>query len=125
MEGAAPAVANLYADLHINDRLQRGSGLRMDEVYRRLKAHAPDGPISDLWRLYQRIYEILWALRRGDLAPVRCPTGSKATPSWEVGWCVPTVRTGSTGPPGSPLYACRIWPKTLTPAAFWPAGTTR
>ncbi|OOK67732.1 hypothetical protein BZL30_7638 [Mycobacterium kansasii] len=41
VEGAAPAVANLYADLHINDRLQRGSGLRMDEVYRRLKAHAP------------------------------------------------------------------------------------
>lgn len=73
VEGAAPAVANLYADLHINDRLQRGSGLRMDEVYRRLKAHAPDGPISDLWRLYQRIYEILWALRRGDLAPGPLP----------------------------------------------------
>lgn len=73
VEGAAPAVANLYADLHINDRLQRGSGLRMDEVYRRLKAHAPEGPISDLWRLYQRIYEILWALRRGDLAPGPLP----------------------------------------------------
>lgn len=73
VEGAAPAMANLYADLHINDRLQRGSGLRMDEVYRRLKAHAPEGPISDLWRLYQRIYEILWALRRGDLAPGPLP----------------------------------------------------
>jgi hypothetical protein len=67
VEHAAPAVANLYADLHINDRLQRGSGLRLDEVYRRLKSQAPEGPINDLWRLYQRVYEILWALQRGDL----------------------------------------------------------
>jgi hypothetical protein len=66
VESAAPSIANMYADLHINDRLQRGSGLHMDEVYRRLKAHAPHGPINDMWRLYQRIYEILWALRRGD-----------------------------------------------------------
>ena len=73
VEHAAPAVANLYADLHINDRLQRGSGLRLDEVYRRLKANAPEGAISDLWRLYQRIYEILWALQSGDLSPRPLP----------------------------------------------------
>jgi hypothetical protein len=73
VEQAAPAVANLYADLHINDRLQRGSGLHLDEVYRRLKANAPAGPISDLWRLYQRIYEILWARQRGELAPSPLP----------------------------------------------------
>src|SRR4051812_21829861 len=73
VEHAAPAVANLYADLHINDRLQRGSGLRLDEVYRRLNAATTDGSTSDLWRLYQRIYEILWALQRGDLAPTPLP----------------------------------------------------
>lgn len=73
VENTAPAVANLYADLHINDRLQRSSGLRLDEVYRRLAAAAPEAPATDLWRLYQRIYEILWALRRGDLAPGPLP----------------------------------------------------
>ncbi len=73
VEHAAPAVANLYADLHINDRLERGSGLRLDEVYRRLKANAPEGAISALWRLYQRIYEILWALQSGDLSPGPLP----------------------------------------------------
>jgi hypothetical protein len=73
VEAQAPAVANLYADLHINDRLQRGSNLALDEVYRRLRAHAPEGAINDLWRLYQRIYEILWALPRGDLAPGPLP----------------------------------------------------
>ena len=73
VEQAAPAVANLYADLHINDRLQRGSGLRLDEVYRRLNASAPQGHSSDLWLLYQRIYEILWSLRHGDLAPGPLP----------------------------------------------------
>lgn len=71
VEHAAPAVANLYADLHINDRLQRGSGLRMDEVYRRLRSAAGDDdtPGSSLWCLYQRMYEILWALTRNELAP--------------------------------------------------------
>jgi hypothetical protein len=79
VEAAAPAVANLYADLHINDRLQRTSGLRMDEVYRRLRAaeaagRADDaGSKGDLWTLYQRIYEILWGLPRGDLAPAALP----------------------------------------------------
>ena len=73
VEHTAPVIANLYADLHINDRLQRGSGLRLDEVYRRLKKSAPEAGESDLWRLYQRIYEILWALRSGDLALAPLP----------------------------------------------------
>jgi hypothetical protein len=60
----APLVANLYADLLINDRLQRSRGLRMDEVYRRLGANAR----SLLWTFYMRIYEHLWALPAGDLA---------------------------------------------------------
>jgi hypothetical protein len=73
VEHAAPAVANLYADLHINDRLRRGSGLALDEVYRRLRRHARSEAASDLWRLYQRMYEILWSLRSGDLAPAPLP----------------------------------------------------
>jgi hypothetical protein len=63
-EVQAPMVANLYADLLLNDRLQRVAGLDMAGVYRRLKA---PGPADRLWTLYMRIYERLWALRKGDL----------------------------------------------------------
>ena len=69
LEQHAPMVANLYADLLVNDRLQRSRGLRMDEVYRRMATGA-SGP---LWMFYMRVYEILWALPTGDLTP-RVPT---------------------------------------------------
>ncbi|MFC5287893.1 hypothetical protein ACFPM7_12595 [Actinokineospora guangxiensis] len=65
LEAHAPMVANLYADLLVNDRLQRSRGLRMDEVYRRMAGGA-SGP---LWAFYMRVYEILWALPTGDLTP--------------------------------------------------------
>jgi len=58
----APLIANLYADLFINDRLQRVRELRMDEVYRRLGKHE-----DRLWNLYMRIYELLWGLPRASL----------------------------------------------------------
>lgn len=58
----APMIANMYADLLINDRLHRSRGLRMDEVYRRLGPAA-----SRLWTFYLRIYEILWSLPTGSL----------------------------------------------------------
>jgi hypothetical protein len=73
VEPSAPMVANLYADLHINDRLQRSSGLRLDEVYRRLHTGGDGAAGGDLWRLYQRMYEILWALPSGHLAPAPLP----------------------------------------------------
>src|SRR5690349_18996545 len=38
VEQHAPMVANLYTDILINDRLQRGAGLRMADVYRALAA---------------------------------------------------------------------------------------
>ncbi len=63
-EHQAGLIANLYADLLLNDRLQRGAGLRLDAVYQALRAPAPDG----LWALYMRMYEILWSLPRGTLA---------------------------------------------------------
>ena len=61
-EKHAPLIQNMYADLLINDRLLRGRGLRMDEVYRRLR-----GSADPLWTFYQRIFEILWALPSGTL----------------------------------------------------------
>lgn len=68
LEQHAPMVANLYTDLLINDRLQRGADLRMADVYRAIAAHAPgDGGGGAVWALYMRIYELLWGLERGSL----------------------------------------------------------
>ena len=63
-EHLAPLIANLYADLLVNDRLERSAGLRVAEVYRIIGGGAGD----PLWTLYMRIYEILWVLPRGTLA---------------------------------------------------------
>jgi hypothetical protein len=62
VEQHAPMIQNMYADLLINDRLQRSRGLRMAEVYRRLR-----GSADPLWTFYQRIFEILWSLPGGTL----------------------------------------------------------
>ncbi|MFN9987582.1 MAG: hypothetical protein ACK52S_18690, partial [Pirellula sp.] len=64
-EAYAPMVGNLYADLLINDRLERSRSLRMSQVYQRL--NRPDQK-SRLWRMYMRTYEILWSLTRGTLS---------------------------------------------------------
>lgn len=65
----AGMVANLYGDLHINDRLQR-QGVDIAGVYRRLKASSPgNAPASAVWKVYTRAYEILWRLPPGTLAP--------------------------------------------------------
>ena len=58
-EHLAGLVANLYTDLLINDRLQRGAGLDMAGVYISLKG---GGGADRVWNLYMRIYEILWRL---------------------------------------------------------------
>lgn len=65
-EGYAGFVANLYADLLVNDRLQRSAGLDLCGVYRALKRPGADR----LWALYLRIYERLWALPAGTLVDV-------------------------------------------------------
>lgn len=61
----APLISNLYADLLINDRLQRAAGLDMAGVYRQLQADSKSE--SRLWLLYLRIYEGLWNLPKGAL----------------------------------------------------------
>ena len=62
-EDDAPLIANLYADLLINDRLQQQAGLAMDALYRKLASN----DASPLWQLYLRIYEQLWTLPQGTL----------------------------------------------------------
>ena len=62
-EAQAPMVANLYTDLLINDRLERAAGLRMAGVWRQLTHEKP----NRLWKLYLRIYELLWSLGKGEL----------------------------------------------------------
>lgn len=63
-EAQAAMIANLYADLLINDRLERQAKLALHEVYRRLGGGSGDR----MWTFYMRIYEILWSLDRGSLA---------------------------------------------------------
>lgn len=74
----APMVANLYADLIINDRLQRQAGLRLADVYRALAGSESAGtPRSEAWNLYLRIYENLWRLAPGSLGGQRGDTRSE------------------------------------------------
>ncbi|MEN3333295.1 MAG: hypothetical protein V7641_2660 [Blastocatellia bacterium] len=63
-EHLAGFISNLYADLLINDRLQRGARLRMADVYQTLGNASTDR----MWTFYMRIYEILWSLPKQTLA---------------------------------------------------------
>ena len=63
-EQHAPFIGNLYADLLLNDRLQRSAGLSMAAVYQALRLSEMDR----LWRLYMRTYELLWRLPPQTLA---------------------------------------------------------
>jgi len=67
LEAQAPMVANLYADLLINDRLQRQEGLRMADIYRRLAESNSGAGRSPVWMLYMGIYEQLWQSGAGSL----------------------------------------------------------
>ncbi len=72
-EHLAPFISNLYTDLLVNDRLQRSAGLSMAEVYLTLGS----GAANPLWTLYMRMYEILWSLQRGTLAPTGIPDATE------------------------------------------------
>lgn len=78
VEGHAPLVANLYADLLINDRLQRRRGLDMAGMYRTL---GPGDPDDTFWRFYLRTYEVLWSVPRGELCGPPPPPAPLASPS--------------------------------------------
>lgn len=66
LERHAAMVANLYADLFINDRLQRQANLRMADIYAKIYAQRQSGA-DPLWMLYMGIYEELWRLDKGSL----------------------------------------------------------
>lgn len=71
VEAYAPYLANIYADILLNDRLQRTNGRRIHEVYEKL---LPQENSSNLWQLIMRTYEVLWnlppqTLSRETLAP--------------------------------------------------------
>ena len=62
VEKHAPMIANLYTDLLINDRLAAQRRIAHGRrVYRRARRSEKGG--AALWRVYLRIYEILWSLR--------------------------------------------------------------
>jgi hypothetical protein len=63
-ERHANFICNLYADLLINDRLQRSHDLSMAAVYQALDNTSTD----PLWTFYMRTYEILWRIQKGTLA---------------------------------------------------------
>jgi hypothetical protein len=65
IEDRTPFVANLYADLLINDSLQRTKGLNMEGVYKQINK---EGETSKVWAFYMRTYEYLWKLKKGTLA---------------------------------------------------------
>ena len=74
LERHAPMVANLYSDLIINDRLQRGSELRLADIYRVLAQAQGDNEKKgggQVWNLYLRIYENLWKRDPGSLGAHR------------------------------------------------------
>ncbi len=75
VEQHAPMIANLYADLFINNRLQRHHGLRLDQIYARLGDGGSGGSV--LWRIYLRMYELLWQLDRGTLVKTPLADGQE------------------------------------------------
>lgn len=65
LENRAPFAANLYADLLINDKLQRTKGLNLQGVYAQINTTVA---YSEVWVLMMRTYEYLWKLKRGALS---------------------------------------------------------
>lgn len=65
IEDRAPFVANLYADLLINDTLQRKKSLQMAAVYQKINRQGAS--TSKVWQFYMRTFEYLWKLDRGAL----------------------------------------------------------
>lgn len=64
IEDRAPFVANLYADLLINDTLQRTKNLSMARVYQKINTNESN---SKMWAFFMKTYEHLWRLEKGYL----------------------------------------------------------
>ena len=66
LEHYAAILANLYTDLLINHYLKAQAELPMERIYQKI---GTGGDQSKVWRLYLSIYEQLWRLSPGTLAP--------------------------------------------------------
>ncbi len=70
LEMRTAEVANMYADLLVNDRLQRQHGLRMANIFKIIHRHTKkryQHRKPSAWDLYMRIYEQLWELPAGSI----------------------------------------------------------
>ncbi|WP_182111462.1 hypothetical protein [Actinotalea sp. JY-7876] len=85
-------VANLWADLLINDRLQRRAGLDVLGLYAALGRPSPD---DRLFQMVWRAYEILWQTPRGALTD---PAGD--IPEDAAHLCARLVRVYARDPVG-------------------------
>lgn len=72
-DGLVPLVANLWADLLINDRLQRTGGADLAAVWRALGT-----PSDPLMALVLRACELLWGLPRHELCGTDVPVREEA-----------------------------------------------
>lgn len=67
---AVGVAANLYADVLINDRLQRRAGIDVAAVYARLREDPAAAAPGQVWAVYTTTCEDLWRLPAGALCPV-------------------------------------------------------
>lgn len=84
-------VANLWADMLINDRLQRRAGVDVAALYAALGRPAPQ---DRLFQMVMRAYEILWEKPRGVL------TAPDAVPEDAAHLCARLVRAYARDPVG-------------------------
>jgi hypothetical protein len=137
-EGYASLVGNLYTDLLVNDRLQRGAGLDMAGVFQKLKR--PGGGSDKLWTLYLRIYETLWRLPRTTLVDADDDPAVRTDADLGARVIRAYARTGWAGRGASPRCSsrtsatcrsrraaagCGSTPRAAAPARRSPTGSAR
>ena len=130
VEHTAPMLANLYADLLINDRLQRDRGLGIHELYRAIAAASTSRP-GPLWRMYLRTYEILWALQGGTLTDAEPGTPLEPRVEGDAQLCARLVRSyASQWASGAGRFAALCFgyleadgDEALDPAGVWDDAT--
>ena len=98
----AGLVANLYTDLLLNDRLQRSRTADIAAVYVALRRPAS----SELWTVYMRAYERLWALATGTL--IEAPAAALEADAELIARIVRTFRDRWLD--GAPSFALLIAP---------------
>ncbi|MFD6094284.1 hypothetical protein ACFWGN_19395 [Oerskovia sp. NPDC060338] len=113
LDPLAGAMANLWSDLLVNDRLQRRAGLDMAAVFAALGA----GP-APLAQMVMRTDEILWGLTCGTLTHPDHPV-----PEREASLCARLVRAYANDPVGGAGgFAALIRPLLVPPSSGEPGA---